>query len=93
MKINWKVRLSNPHFYAQVILAVLLPILAYMGLTLEDLSTWSQLGQVLVDAALNPYVFGTVVVSVYNAVVDPTTHGLGDSKQALGYSKPRKDEK
>lgn len=93
MKINWKVRFRNPHFIAQIVLAVLLPILAYMGLTLQDLSTWGELANVLINAIANPYVFGIVVVSVYNAVSDPTTKGISDSKQALTYEKPRSDKK
>jgi len=91
MKINWKVRLNNPHFYAQIVLAVLLPIMAFMGLTLQDLTTWSELANVLVNAVSNPYVLGLVVVSVYNAVSDPTTKGVSDSKQAMTYQKPKGD--
>jgi len=93
MKINWKVRLNNPLFYTQVVLAILLPILAYMGLTLQDLTTWFELGKVLLNAVSNPYVLGLVVVSVYNAVSDPTTKGISDSKQAMTYVKPRSDKK
>jgi len=90
MKINWKVRLNNPQFFVQVLLAVLLPILAYMGLTLQDLTTWVELGNVLLNAVSNPYVLGLVVVSVYNAVSDPTTRGISDSKQALTYKVPKR---
>ena len=93
MQINWKVRLNNPHFYAQIVLAILLPILAYMGLTVQDLTTWVELGSVLLNAVSNPYVLGLVVVSVYNAISDPTTKGISDSKQAMTYVKPRGDKK
>ena len=93
MKINWKVRLNNPQFFVQILLAVLLPILAYMGLTLQDLTTWVELGNVLLNAVSNPYVLGLVVVSVYNAISDPTTKGISDSKQAMTYVKPREDVK
>ena len=34
MKINWKVRMKNPVFWAQVAVAVVGPILAYLGLFL-----------------------------------------------------------
>ena len=37
--INWKIRFKNPVFYMQLILAVLTPVLAYMGLTVKDLTT------------------------------------------------------
>ena len=90
--INWKVRISNPLFWVQVILAILMPILAYMGLTVEDLTSWAILGETLLEAVKNPYVLGLVVVSVWNAVNDPTTEGAGDSKLAMTYSKPHSDK-
>ena len=92
MKINWKVRFKNPLFIAQMILAVLTPILAYAGLTVKDLTTWQALGDLLIGALSNPYVLGLVVVSVFNAVTDPTTSGIKDSEQALTYTKPKERE-
>lgn len=87
--MNWKVRLKNPLFIAQMILAVLTPILAYAGLTVKDLTTWQALGDLLMGALSNPYVLGLVAVSVFNAVTDPTTSGVADSEQALTYTKPK----
>lgn len=93
MKINWKVRFNNPVFVGQLILAILVPILAYMGLTLEDLTTWNKVGKVIFEAYRNPYVLMLVLVSVYNTITDPTVSGLSDSKQAMTYNKPRKNIK
>lgn len=87
--INWKVRFKNPQFIAQIIIAIFVPVLAYAGLTAQDLTSWSVLGELLVNAVSNPYVLLTVAVSVYNAVVDPTVEGIGDSQQALTYKKPK----
>lgn len=87
--MNWKVRFKNPLFIAQMILAVLTPILAYAGLTVKDLTTWQALGDLLMGALSNPYVLGLVVVSVFNAVTDPTTSGVKDSDQALTYTQPK----
>lgn len=87
--MNWKVRFKNPLFIAQMILAVLTPILAYAGLTVKDLTTWQALGDLLMGALSNPYVLGLVVVSVFNAITDPTTSGVADSEQALTYTKPK----
>ena len=89
MKINWKVRFKNPMFYVQLVLSVLTPILAYSGLTATDLTTWATLGDVLGQALSNPYVLSLVIVSVYNALVDPTTVGFGDSARALTYDTPK----
>ena len=93
MKINWKVRFKNPVFIGQLVLAIFVPILAYLGITLEDLTTWGTVGQVLFEAISNPYVLMLVIVSVYNSITDPTVAGLSDSKQALGYEKPKKDDR
>ena len=90
MKINLKVRLKNPVFIAQIILAILTPILAYAGLTMQDITTWKTLGDLIMNALCNPYVLGLVGVSVWNAINDPTTKGIGDSANALLYNKPNK---
>ena len=88
MKINMKLRLKNPVFVAQLIMSIILPILTYMGLTIEDETSWAILGDALVKAVSNPYVLLLVATSVYNALTDPTTKGVGDSKRALEYNKP-----
>ena len=88
MKINWEVRIKNPYFWIQIGVAILMPILAYLGLAVEDLTTWGKVGQVLLEAVLNPYVLGLVVVSVFNAIQDPTTKGLSDSDKAMTYTEP-----
>ncbi|MGN0149598.1 MAG: phage holin family protein [Clostridia bacterium] len=86
--INLKVRMKNPIFWVQIILAILTPILAYMGITAQDLTTWAKLGQVLLQAIQNPYVLSLVVISTWNAVNDPTSSGVTDSLNALTYNKP-----
>lgn len=91
MKLNWKVRFNNPVFIAQLVLAVLTPLLAYVGLSFEDLTTWGTLWELVVEAYSNPYLLGLIVISVFNTVTDPTVKGLGDSRQALSYIKPRND--
>lgn len=83
MKINWKVRFKNPMFVAQLVMSVLVPILAYANLTVQDLTTWKALGDLLLGAFSNPYVLGLVAISVYNAVLDPTTRGMNDSLNVL----------
>lgn len=87
--INLKVRLKNPLFIVQIFMAVLMPILAYMGLTFEDMTSWSVLGDALLHAISNPYIIGIVIVSVFNAVNDPTTHGISDSENAMHYKTPK----
>lgn len=91
--MNWKVRFKNPVFIAQLILAILTPILAYAGLTLQDLNSWQALGDILLGAIKNPYVLGLIAVSVWNALNDPTTAGIKDSELAMTYEEPKKDTK
>lgn len=90
--INLKVRFKNPVFWAQIVLAVLMPILAYAGLTLQDITTWQALGLLIWTAIQNPYVLGLVIVSVWNALNDPTTSGLTDSARAMGYDVPNAEK-
>lgn len=89
--MNLKVRFRNPVFWAQILLSILMPILTYANLTVQDLTTWEKLGNLLLGAIQNPYVLGLVAVSVWNALTDPTTAGLGDSSRAMTYQKPYKD--
>ena len=88
MKINWKVRAKNPVFWANLAAAVILPILAYMVLNWNDMTSWQALGNVLFQAVQNPVIIVSVVVSVWNQINDPTTKGLSDSEKALDYDKP-----
>lgn len=90
--INWKIRFKNPMFYVQILIAILTPILAYMGITAQDLASWSVLGNVLLEAVKNPYVLALVAASVYNAVVDPTSTGITDSARACKYDTPNSDK-
>lgn len=77
-------------FIAQIVLAIGTPLLAYYGLTAQDLTTWGSLFKLFFDALSNPFVLGTMGVGLYNALTDPTVEGFGDSEQALGYKEPRK---
>ncbi|KRL81820.1 phage holin family protein [Ligilactobacillus equi] len=91
--MNLKVRMKNPVFVVQLILSILTPILGYAGISAQELTSWQTLGTVLMEAIGNPYVLSLVAVSLWNALNDPTTHGLSDSKQALEYVQPKKDVK
>lgn len=90
MNINWQVRFKNPHFIYQIFMAFFMPILAYFGLTYADLTSWSSLLDTLFKAVSNPYVCGLVLVSVWNAIQDPTTLGISDSKSVLSSKEPDK---
>ncbi|MBQ7965871.1 MAG: phage holin [Ruminococcus sp.] len=91
MKINWKVRFKNPMFWAGIIVAVVATVTAQLGLSIDSITTWSQLFVALKEAVCDPVVVVAVVTAVYNAVIDPTTKGVCDSKDALKYDKPKED--
>ncbi len=84
--INWTVRIKNKNFWLAVIPAVLLliqAVAAVFGYTL-DLGDIGNKLIAVVNAA-----FGVLVV--LGVVVDPTTAGISDSKQARGYNWPKED--
>ena len=92
MKINWKVRMKNPVFWAQAAAAIVTPVLTGLGLQWQDMTTWEAFGQALYQAVLNPVIVVSVIVSLWGIVNDPTTKGLSDSSQALTYDVPKDGE-
>lgn len=84
--INWVVRIKNKNFWLAFIPAVLLlvqTVAAVFGYTLD----FGDLGNRLI-AVVNA-VFGVLVI--LGVVVDPTTQGVGDSRQAMNYKEPKED--
>jgi phi LC3 family holin len=86
--INWKIRFFNKTFLLQVLGALFLPLLAYQGLAMEDLTSWKSVGDLFIKAFTNPYLLAVTVWSVFNAVTDPTVKGVGDSYRVRSYVKP-----
>jgi phi LC3 family holin len=93
MSINWTVRAKQPAFWIGILGAIACPTLAYLGLTFSDITTWGAVGDVWARFWTNPYLIGLCcasVLSTLGVVVDPTTAGIADSAQAMGYDEPRK---
>ena len=86
MKINLIVRAKNKLFWMAFIPAVLLAVQAIAALFGFQLDLQGLQAQLLavVDA-----VFGVLIV--IGVVVDPTTKGVGDTKQVMAYTEPRND--
>lgn len=91
-KLNWKIRFNRENilFISQVIISVVIPILTYFGLQASDLTTWGKVWDTFIQAISNPYVVIMAIVSLFNAVTDPTTKGIGDSETVLTYTSPKK---
>lgn len=87
MKINWKVRIQKKSFWLALVPAIFLLIqtvadpFGYKW----DFVVLNQQAAAIINAA-----FGVLVI--LGIVSDPTTSGLSDSKQALKYTEPRKED-
>ncbi|WP_067725382.1 phage holin [Oceanobacillus damuensis] len=79
MKINWKVRIHSYPFWVA--------LFGLIGLIVTD-AGWMNMG------SYETYAQAIMLLLVTGGVItDHTTNGLSDSKQALGYTKPKKDVK
>lgn len=92
MKINWKVRFNkdNITFILRFLGALAIPVLAYLGLELKDLTSWNMVLDVLQRFISNPYLVILTVINALNMTIDPTTKGITDSEKALSYTEPKK---
>ena len=84
MNINWKVRVKNKAFWLALIPALLLlvqQVCAVVGVQLDFGELQAQLVAIV----------GTVftLLAILGIVADPTTAGVGDSEQAMGYTEPK----
>ena len=81
--INLDVRFQNPQYWFMLAIAVITPIVSYLGLNVSDITSWGVLIDMLGQAIMNPYLLVLVIVNVYNATVDGTTRGFKDSQMML----------
>ena len=81
--INLDARLQNPQYWFMLAIAVITPIVSYLGLNVADITSWGMLMDMLGQAIMNPYLLVLVIVNVYNATVDGTTKGFKDSQMML----------
>ena len=87
MAINWKVRIKNKTFWLAIIPATLLfvqAVLALFGVTWDYTVVSEQLVGIV-----NAFF---VVLAILGVVTDPTTKGMCDSEQAMGYDCPKCDD-
>ncbi|MBC1290642.1 phage holin [Listeria booriae] len=91
-KINWKLRFKNWRIWVLSAVTVVTIIWTAGGFELSDLESWSLLGKALMEFLSKPVAILGVVTALIATYVDPTTAGFSDSKQAMTYQKPRKDE-
>ena len=85
MRINWKLRLQNKVIlYALIALAAsfIYQLLAIFGIIPKvEMKQIMDLVSILLE-----------ILAGLGIIVDPTTHGIHDSEQAMGYVMPNKPE-
>lgn len=84
MNINWTVRLKNKTWWLTVVPAVLLlvqAVAAPFGYQ-WDFGVLNEQIAAIINAAF-------AVLALVGVVADPTTEGVSDSLQALGYEHPK----
>lgn len=87
MGINWKVRVKNKMFWLALVPAVILliqTIAALFGITIDLADMQGKIIEV-VNAVF-------VILVILGIVVDPTTNGVDDSKQAMTYDEPKSSD-
>lgn len=84
-KINWKVRFQNKTWLVSFLTVVV--AFCYQILGLFDV-----MPPVSQDMTMEFVMIGANVLAALGVVIDPTTAGAADSRQALEYDKPKKEE-
>lgn len=85
MKINWTARLKNPVFWTTVIPAI-------TGMVYAVLGALGVVAPIAESEVLNLVFVVIGVLTTLGVLVDPTTAGINDSRLAMGYKAPRKDD-
>lgn len=87
--INLKVRLRNPQFIVRLIASIVLPALAFVGFSIEDLTSWNLVGEALLELLKSPIAIGIILLNIINIIPDPTKTGLTDSELVINRENPK----
>lgn len=88
MNMNIKVRVKNPWFWVGVFSVAITAI----GVDPQTFTSWAAVWEGIKAVLSNPVQLVTMCLAILSVFVDPTTAGIGDSKTALGYDKPNREE-
>lgn len=88
MKVNVPVRFKNPWFWVGVLSVAITAI----GVDPMTFTSWGAVLYGIKAVLSNPVQLVTMCLAILSVFVDPTTAGIGDSKTALGYVKPNKED-
>jgi len=82
MKINWKVRLQHKGFWVSLV-ALLLVLANQIGAIVGvDVTIYNNQVTAITESIL-------AILALLGIIIDPTVQGIGDSEQALKYTKPK----
>ena len=84
MRINWKVRLKNPTFWATFAPTVV----TFVYTVLELFGVVPKISKNEVMSAITAAISALAALGI---LVDPTTAGVGDSERAMTYNAPAKN--
>ena len=82
--INWKVRFRNKTWLVSFLAVILAFVYQVLGMFDIVPAVSQDMATQLILAVVN-------ILAAVGVVVDPTTAGASDSKQAMGYEKPKED--
>ena len=85
MKINWKVRFKNKAWLASFIGLI-------VGFIYSMLALFEVFPNITQSAIMQVINNVLTFLGLIGVLVDPTTEGLGDSKRAMSYEEPWRDE-
>lgn len=84
MNINWKLRFKNKATLTTIILAVVAFVYQMLGI-------FGVVPSISQDTIINLVGLIINLLVGFGIVVDPTTSGVADSEQAMGYEAPKAD--
>ncbi len=84
MKINWKVRIKNKVWLTSFIAL----IISFVYTLCDMLGVIPEFSQEYVLSIVNQVL---TLLGLFGVIVDPTTEGASDSKRAMGYLEPWRD--
>lgn len=84
MNINWKLRLQNKVTLSAIVMGVI-------ALVYQSLGMFGIMPTISQDMVVNWAGMVINILVLIGVVTDPTTNGLNDSAQAMGYNSPKID--
>ena len=85
MNINWKLRLQNKATLAALITTVVTLVYQVLGI-------FGVVPAISQDVVISSVGILLNLLVTLGVLIDPTTAGISDSKQAMTYENPRSDE-